>query len=233
MERSIITTEDGSHTVHVKELNTNYHSTHGAVQESLHIFIHAGLDHLLQHRETTAPVRIFEMGFGSGLNALLTLDEALRRHLRAYYFTVELFPLDKNEYERLNYPDHLSADLRKDFLRLHHSQWEKDIALTDNFIVHKSKASLLAMQIPPGFDLIFFDAFDPGVQPELWQEAVFQKLYAAMSDGAILVTYCSKSDVRRALNVCGFHVEKIAGPKGKREIIRATKHPLLKNCPQC
>lgn len=225
MERSIITTEDGSHTIHIPALGTNYHSTHGAVQESLHVFIHAGLDHLLKHKHIT-PVRIFEMGFGTGLNALLTLEQALRQHLTVYYFAAELFPLEKNEYEQLNYAHRLSVDLQNDFLRLHQCEWEKDIAIKENFMLHKSKASLAEMQLQQGFDLVYFDAFDPNVQPELWEAPVFQKLYAAMNGNAVLVTYCSKGDVRRTLNACGFHIEKIPGPEGKREMIRATKDAL-------
>lgn len=222
MERSIIITADGSQTIYVPALGTNYHSTHGAVKESMHVFIHAGLDHLLKCKRTTS-IRVFEMGFGTGLNALLTLEQTLQRRLTVYYSAVELFPLEEDKYKQLNYTAHLSMDLQNDFLHLHQSKWGKDIVINENFILHKANTSLPDMPLQQGFDLVYFDAFDPNVQPELWEAPVFQKLYAALSDNGLLVTYSSKGDVRRTLKACGFHVEKIPGPKGKREMIRATK----------
>jgi len=229
MQRKLILTSDGSHTILLSELNVTYHSVHGAIQESDHIFIKAGLNGLLQAEPRN--LKIFEMGFGTGLNALLTIIAAEKPQTRVYYETIEQFPLDINDTIPLNYCTQLHReDLQPVFDRLHNCEWGKEIKLTTQFAFQKLKVNLLNIGIPgtsatfETFQLIYFDAFGPDVQPELWTKEIFQKMFAMLEPGGVLVTYSSKGEVRRALQAAGFFVEKLPGPKGKREIIRAT-HP--------
>lgn len=224
MERRVISTADGSSTVSIPEMNVTYHSTHGAIQESLHVFIQAGLNQTLSR---LSAVSILEMGFGTGLNALLTLMEAEAAKKPVRYTAIELYPLEPEQIKMLNYCEQLDRnDLQESFESLHRSAWEKDISITENFTLFKSGTDLLKFEIPQHsqqFHLIYFDAFAPAAQPQLWTSNVFEKLYASLSPDGILVTYCSKGDVRRAMQGAGFRVEKLAGPPGKREMVRAWK----------
>lgn len=220
MERKIIITEDGSPTVSVPEMNVTYHSIHGAIQESLHVFIEAGLYRL----DRPDPLNIFEMGFGTGLNTLLTLIEAEKLQQPIHYTTIELYPLNNEELNSLNYCQLLNRpDLQSFFDELHFCIWEKEIAITPFFSLNKIKSNLINFSTHQLFNLIYFDAFAPTAQPELWTREVFEKLYIMMSPGGILVTYCSKSVIRKAMLAAGFRVEKIPGPPGKREMVRANK----------
>ncbi len=222
MERSIITTADGSHTVAVPGMNVTYHSHHGAIRESKHVFIEVGLHPALSNR---LPVlHILEMGFGTGLNALLTLEEAGRWQQPVHYTSLEKFPLGKEQTSLLNYCEQLlMPGLQPLFDRLHESEWQQDIALTSFFTLHKKAEDLEAFQAAHKFHLIYFDAFAPAAQPELWTEEIFRRLAGIMHPGALLVTYCSKGEVRRAMQAAGLAVEKLPGPPGKREIVRAVK----------
>ena len=197
---------------------------HGAIRESLHVFIQAGLN---QAPATDTSVAILEMGFGTGLNALLTLMEAEAFKKKIVYTAIELYPLEPEQINTLNYCEQLDRkDLKQVFEILHTSAWEKDISITDHFTLHKSGTDLLKFEPPRSgqhFHLIYFDAFAPTVQPQLWTSNVFEKLFALLSPGGLLVTYCSKGDVRRAMQAAGFTVEKLAGPPGKREMVRAWK----------
>ena len=223
MERILQITSDGSHTVAVPAMHVTYHSIYGAIQESMHVFINSGLKPLLHKMET---INIFEMGFGTGLNALLSLQEAIRRDQKIFYYAVELFPLQFSEYSSLNYSSQLHDDsLRSNFKLMHESEWKKDIAIHSLFTLHKTNQSLLNLTINQSFNLIFFDAFAPTAQPELWTQQVFEKMFYLLSNQGVLVTYCSKGDVRRAMAAVGFTVEKLQGPPGKREMLRATKNP--------
>jgi tRNA U34 5-methylaminomethyl-2-thiouridine-forming methyltransferase MnmC len=222
MQRNLILTKDGSHTVAVPEMNVTYHSVHGAIQESLHVFIEAGFNKIapdLRH------IDIFEMGFGTGLNALLTLIEAEKIALPGSYTAVELFPLEQQQLQVLNYCEQLNRpELQTVFDQLHHSKWEHRVAIRPHFTLLKSRSDLLSFINPSTpFHLIYFDAFAPSAQPELWTTAAFQKMYELLLPGGLLVTYCSKGDVRRAMQAAGFRVEKIPGPPGKREMVRAMK----------
>jgi len=227
MQRKLILTSDGSHTILLPELNVTYHSIHGAVQESKHVFIEAGLKSLLTVEATV--LNIFEVGFGTGLNALLTMIETERLQTAIYYETIELFPLDHNEARLLNYCKHLDReDLQPAFEQFHHCEWETPIKLTPRFTFKKSAANLLNFDTPEtslsgrqAFELIYFDAFAPNAQPVLWTKEIFEKMFAMLKPAGVLMTYCSKGDVRRAMQAAGFTVEKLPGPKGKREIIRA------------
>lgn len=204
MKRELQLTADGSHTIAIPDMNVTYHSTHGAIQESMHVFIQAGLQAL-----QLPAVRIFEMGFGTGLNALLTMQHA---DIPVYYYAVEQYPLTAEEVEGLSYGN-----------ELHAYPWNEDVKMNEQFTLHKAHVSLLSVQPEQEFDLIYYDAFAPGAQPELWTREVFEKLYGMLAAGGILVTYCSKGDVRRAMLAAGFKVEKLAGPPGKREMLRAKK----------
>lgn len=223
MERTLMTTADGSHTIGIPTMEVTYHSKHGAIQESMHVFIHAGLDYCIE-QSSPDKVRILEMGFGTGLNALLTLIEAEKQKLLIEYETIEAYPLEQNLVDDLNYPSQLQRDdLLKQFMQLHSDTWDKQVNINPHFNFQKHQASLLNFSSSNHFDLIFYDAFAPAAQPELWTATVFSKLFSMMNPDAVLVTYCSKGDVRRALLEAGFKVEKIPGPKGKREMLRAMK----------
>jgi tRNA U34 5-methylaminomethyl-2-thiouridine-forming methyltransferase MnmC len=230
MLRNVILTKDGSHTVMIPEMNVTYHSLHGAIQESRHVFIEAGLKSI-RPLEAARRMDIFEMGFGTGLNALLTFIETEKLQRPIYYSTIELYPLNKEEIYTLNYCEQLDRpDLQTVFEQLHQCEWESEIAVTPFFTFYKTLDSLINLPCrQAGFstnqliNLIYFDAFAPAAQPELWTKEIFEKLYSMMNPAGILVTYCSKGDVRRAMQGAGFSTEKIPGPPGKREMIRAVK----------
>lgn len=221
MSHQFIITEDGSHTLYLPELNENYHSRYGAKNESLHVFIQSGLHEVMK---LTSTISIFEMGFGTGLNALLTYKEAQKHNLKINYSTLEAFPLRDEIVSQLNYTDKDDTDF-KTFRMLHEFPWNKKHQINANFEFFKQEASILEVVLPENsFDLIYFDAFGPDVQPDLWSGKVFLNIYKACKPGAILVTYSCKGDVKRALKSVGFSIEKIPGPKGKREMIRAVKY---------
>lgn len=222
MERHIQLTADGSHTIGLSGTKVTYHSTHGAIQESMHIFIAAGLRPLL-HRH--ASLSVFEMGFGTGLNALLTLQEAIASGQLVYYETVELYPLSTQEVQALNYNILLKPGTGHTLEALHSAAWEQVAPLHPQFSLLKKQQSLpdYLAESTTLFHLVYFDAFAPEIQPELWTPAVFAQLAERMHPGGVLLTYCSKGVVRRAMQAAGLVVEKLAGPPGKREIIRAHK----------
>ncbi|MCW3070672.1 MAG: SAM-dependent methyltransferase [Bacteroidetes bacterium] len=220
MQRKIITTSDGSHSLYVPELNEHYHSIHGAIQESRHVFIEAGLK---QAAKNNSAISVFEVGFGTGLNALLTYLESERLGLKINYTSVEAFPLEEAIFNALNYPQE-TGEGKQAFELLHSSSWEVKNSISENFSLLKLKTSLLDVILENDqYDLVYFDAFGPLVQPEMWTDEIFSKLYHAMKKGGVLVTYCSKGEVQRAMKRAGFSVEKIPGPPGKREMVRATK----------
>ncbi|MFC0773707.1 tRNA (5-methylaminomethyl-2-thiouridine)(34)-methyltransferase MnmD [Terrimonas alba] len=223
MLRQPVITKDGSHTVSVPEMNVTYHSLHGAIQESLHVFIDAGFRYTLSNLNKL-DIYIFEMGFGTGLNALLTFIETEKLNINVHYTAVELFPLQHEETNALNYCEQLQrSDLKPVFEQIHQCEWERDISITSFFTLHKVKNSLLNFNSSTSQHLIYFDAFAPSAQPELWTKEVFEKLVRMMHPGGVLITYCSKGDVRRAMQAAGFIVEKIPGPPGKREMVRCRK----------
>ena len=220
MERKIIITEDGSNSISIPELNVTYHSVHGAILESKHIFIEKGLLYQI-NQSTSKQINIFEMGFGTGLNALLTLIESEKLNRKIYYETIELFPVENSQIKLLNYCELLQRnDLQKTFEQLHHCDWEKEIKISETFYLHKTKETLQNYKTSAPRNLIYFDAFDPNAQPELWTEEIFKKMFSMLEPGGLLVTYSSKGTVRRAMRSAGFIVEKLPGPPGKREIIR-------------
>lgn len=223
MKKEIIVTEDGSNSICVPHLNVAYHSIHGAIQESRHVFIEAGLKYLLNQFEKEQ-IGILEVGFGTGLNALLTAIEIEKLDKTVYYVALEPSPISDEEAQSLNYCEQLDRkDLQEDFRRMHDCAWNKGHVFTKNGLMHKSKSTLQEFEHTPGFDLIYYDAFAPAAQPELWTKEIFQKLFFLLKPNSILVTYCSKGDVRRAMMAAGFTVKKMPGPPGKREILRAIK----------
>ncbi len=220
MQRHIQLTADGSHTIAIPEWNTSYHSHHGAIQESMHVFIQAGLLHAMDVFPGQ-PLHILEIGFGTGLNALLSMQKAIEHTLVIQYTAIEKFPLTKEEAAAINYGEILC--MQENFRRLHDGDWEKRTDLHPLFSLQKKLLSLPADIDTHSVHCIFFDAFSPEVQPELWSQEMFEKLYPSLVPGGMLVTYCSKSVVRRAMTAAGFSVQKIPGPWGKREMVRAIK----------
>lgn len=221
MERELVATGDGSHTLYVAALDEHYHSVHGAVQESTHVFIENGLQLKLDQE---GPIHIFEMGLGTGLNLLLTALNCGERPVQ--YTAVEAYPVELFEAQVLNYPEVLE-DPRADQLleRIHTTEWNVPFPLKDRLSVRKLNSTLADMdmsRIAP-VDLIYYDAFAPDAQPELWTEEVFRKLYDMMAPGGILTTYCAKGAVKRAMKAAGFEVKALPGPPGKREMTHAIK----------
>jgi tRNA U34 5-methylaminomethyl-2-thiouridine-forming methyltransferase MnmC len=222
MDKTLILTEDGSHTLFHPELNEHYHSTHGAIQESTHIFIEQGFN---THDHVGNTVNVLEVGFGTGLNTLLTVIEARERKLKVNYVSLEPFPLTDDELKGLNYPGLVgSCNERVLFWELHHTPWGQPYYLNDDFILLRIQAKLQDVSLQAArFDVVYFDAFSPEVQPELWTADIFSQVFAAMAPGGLLTTYSAKGEVKRNLAAAGFEVEGIPGPPGKREITRARK----------
>lgn len=218
MERTFIETEDGSTSLYVPGLNEHYHSVHGAVQESRHIFIQAGIEFYGQEN-----VSIVEAGFGTGLNAYLSLIHTETRHCNIHYTTLEKYPLSEEEVNALNYPSLLPFDRPELFKALHTSPWEAEIALTPRFTLLKHRTDIREWQPDTKTDIVFFDAFNPEVQPHLWTTDVFRRFYESLKPGGILVTYCVKGIVKQALRDAGFTLKRLPGPPGKREMLRATR----------
>ncbi|MBX9186622.1 tRNA (5-methylaminomethyl-2-thiouridine)(34)-methyltransferase MnmD [Bacteroides sp. K03] len=213
MKRVIEQTADGSATLFVPELNEHYHSVKGARTESQHIFIDMGLS----ASEVTEP-HILEIGFGTGLNALLTLETAEATQRKVHYTGIELYPLSWEMIEPLGYSDNPL------FKTLHIIPWEEDAIITPYFTLRKVQADFTTFTTDCSFDIIYFDAFAPEKQPEMWSQELFDRLHVRLSEKGILTTYCAKGVVRRMLQTAGFTVERLPGPPGgKREILRARK----------
>jgi tRNA U34 5-methylaminomethyl-2-thiouridine-forming methyltransferase MnmC len=220
MNRELVITKDGSHTLFVPALDEHYHSTYGALQESKHIFINEGLN-----RCPGKNIAVFEIGFGTGLNALLAYMESAVRNIKINYYTIENDPLDMQIINKLNYPEILKLDEcgRKLFYDMHTGEWNRKLELHSNFIITKIKDDLTLFTIPFIYDVVFFDAFAPEKQPEMWDKKIFRKIFNNISTGGILITYSAKGEVKRILKSSGFKVEIIQGPPGKRQMIRARK----------
>ncbi len=220
MQNKIITTEDGSHTIYVPQLDEHYHSTHGAVNESMHIYIHAGLKHQQKQK-----LNLLEIGFGTGLNTFLTLAISRQEKRKVNYFSIEKYPLSAGEYEKLNYPALIFPEQAGYFTALHEAEWNTECRITNDFQLKKIQADLKTFDFEglPSFDLIYFDAFAPGKQPEMWTPEIFGKIAQRTNHGGVFVTYCAKGEVRRILNSFGFQMERLPGPVGKKEILRGTK----------
>ncbi len=221
MKRKIIITKDGSKTLFIPQWNEHYHSIHGAIQEAYHVFLQMGFFYYLQ-KSNCNTINILEMGFGTGLNVLITLKETKNSTVSVHYTAVEAFPLSDNVINTLNYPELLDVSPSV-FLNLHTSSWEKDSTITPNFTLLKKQKKFEEVTDSNAYHLIYYDAFGARVQPELWTETIFKKMFQALLPGGVLVTYSAKGSVRRAMQTVGFQVEKLPGPPGKREMLRGTK----------
>lgn len=214
----IITTSDGSHTLYVQEMNEHYHSTFGAVQESSFIFIEKGLKFC-----KSDPIKIFEVGFGTGLNAFLTALEALYGSRRIEYTAIEKYPLDESIVNQLNYNSFAGNESRNIFKLIHSSPWNEFSDICMNFSLKKIKGDFTSDPVSGCYDLIYFDAFGPDKQPEMWTSEMFSRIAGITAKNGVLVTYSAKGEVKRNLRSCGFEVTLLPGPPGKRQITRAIK----------
>lgn len=209
-------TADGSATLYIKEIDEHYHSVKGAITESQHIY----RDCAFMHRSDGTPLRLLEIGFGTGLNAAVTAMAADAQH-PLHYITLEKYPVEEPLIEALGYHNIVDRDL---LAAIHRAPWNTPVALTPHFTLEKRHADYLVDPLPHNIDIVYFDAFAPEKQPEMWSEEAFERLYNALNPQAVLTTYCAKGNIRRLLAATGFTVERLPGPTaGKREILRATK----------
>lgn len=216
----IVKTSDGSHSLYVKELEENYHSHHGAIQEAKHVFINNGLAFFAGNE-----ISVLEVGFGTGLNALLTLDFALNENKNITYTGIETNLLDYSLIEQLNYLEQLkSSHLEDDFRKMHECKEGEEISLIPSFKFKKVQLKIQDYNQDNEVDIVFYDAFSPTSQIEMWDITIFKKLYSIISKGGVLVTYCAKGQLKRDLRSVGFEVESLPGPPGKREMVRAIKN---------
>ena len=219
MKREILTTNDGSTTIHLPDWDESYHSKHGAIQEAYHVFIKSGLS-LFEGKS----VSILEIGFGTGLNAFITYLEAIKFNQTIDYVGVEAYPVLLDEALQMNYVTELNASEEiAIFNKMHQISWEEKHTISSNFSLTKRKQFFQDITDENTFDLIYFDAFGFRVQPELWSLEIFQKMYKALKNNGVLVTYACRGSIKRAMLECGFKVEKLPGAPGKREMLRATK----------
>jgi tRNA U34 5-methylaminomethyl-2-thiouridine-forming methyltransferase MnmC len=212
--REIITTSDGSSTIRLPEVDEHYHSKHGAIQEAQHVFIKNGLERFSQKN-----VRILEIGYGTGLNALLTALYAEEKQIEIDYTGVEAYPIESTEHRAMNYAERLDATSAKAlFEKLFEAEWEGTNSISTYFKLTKRKLLFEEIDFKGTFDLIYFDAFGYRVQPDLWSAAIFFKMYEALDSEGILVTYAARTVIKRNMESVGFRVQKVPGPPGKREM---------------
>ena len=214
-------TADGSSTIYHQLLDEHYHSIHGALNESVHVFIKMGLIYVFNSFKSAKNINILEIGFGTGLNCILTFIESLKFNISLNYTALEPFPLKMEIIENLDF--NLSPFQLEVFKSIHHFSWEESVTVNEQFTVEKSTLELNDFNSNKLYDILYFDAFAPSKQPELWTVDIFSKLFNLTSRNGVLVTYCAKGQVRRDLEKVGYFVERLEGPPGKREMIRATK----------
>lgn len=224
MEPKIIITEDGSHSVYLPDINESYHSTHGAYRESVHVFLLYGLEAWYARNRGKFPVRIFEVGFGTGLNAWLTLIWAEQNHVPVLYHSIEPFPLPEEIYNQLNYTqiDETLSHYNSYFKLLHQLEWDKGLPITDYFNIKKEKTTLDEATLYDT-DVVYFDAFSPKKQPDLWNKAMLKKTVEAMNPGAVFVTYCAAGHLKKNLQELLLTLDEVPGPPGKKEMTRGWK----------
>jgi tRNA U34 5-methylaminomethyl-2-thiouridine-forming methyltransferase MnmC len=220
MKVEIRESNDGSSTLYNVDLDETYHSVHGAIQEARHVFIEAGLRNALN---VTSDISILEIGFGTGLNALLTVNEiANKPTVKIDYTGIEKYPVSSEMWKSVNYPSILGGE--ELFQKMHDVDWQKaQIVISENFLLTKRTDDILTFKEADKFDVIYFDAFSPTSQPELWCIEVFQNMYNSLKVGGVIVTYCAKGQVRRDFQSVGFKMERLPGPPGKREMLRGIK----------
>lgn len=219
----VITTEDGSSSIYHEGLRETYHSFHGAMRESVHVFIKAGLHHWLA-QNSGEPVSILEVGMGTGLNVILTIKAQLEIGFPVHYTTLEPYPLPEKVLQAVNYKALLNHQVLSElFDRIHELPWEEEVSASLEFTLEKLQATLQAFDTRRTYNLVYFDAFAPNKQPELWEPQWLHKVYRLMKPGAVLTTYCAKGQFKRDLKAVGFEVESLPGPPGKMEMVRATR----------
>jgi len=214
-KKQIKYTKDGSTTLYAPEIDETYHSIHGAIQESLHIFINAGLKECKKQN-----INLLEVGFGTGLNAFLSLIEAEKSNKTIVYTALEKYPVCEKILRQLNYTKIYNAEYQGHFTNIHSCKWGSTQKISSHFSIHKIQYDFTLYDDLQQYDVVFFDAFSPEKQSEMWSEKMFAKLYKHCATDAILTTYCAKGAVRRAMTAAGFKVERLSGPVGKREILR-------------
>lgn len=220
MQREIIETSDGSKTIRILDLDENYHSHHGALQEANHVFLANGLSYF----NKLEGISIFEMGFGTGLNAFITAVEAEKKKMKIKYTGIEAFPVNSEEIKALGYDGLLGNNYKAIFQKIHDTKWGVFEDVNSSFSLCKIHERLENVTLEShSFDLIYYDAFGPRAQDEMWTVNLFQKMYDSLKKGGILVTYCAKGQVKRNLKQVGFKIEALPGPPGKREMTRALK----------
>ena len=231
-EKNIIkTTADGSITLYNPHLDEHYHSMNGAVQESQHVYIESGLLHYIRtsyavkknrDKDRKNEIIILEFGFGTGLNAYLSALEAEKKKIKIRHVALEKYPLSQDIINQLNYSD----ENRLLFYNIHQSEWGNSVSISPYFDLQKLAIDFLEFDFPDFYDVVFYDAFAPNKQPEVWSQELFDKLFFSMNSGGILTNYCAKGNIRRMMQQAGFVVERIQGASGKREMLRAN---VLKN----
>lgn len=220
MEREIKMTADGSQTLYVPELDEHYHSVHGAIQESDHVFIDKGIDALFLKE-----VKVLEVGIGTGLNCLLTALWSDKHQLKVHYTGIDPFPVDEELNKSLNHPSQIKSNKAQEYFdKIVESVWEDPITVHDQFVLTKKEQRIEDFETDQLYDIIYFDAFGPNAQKELWEYHILEKVYRLMNKKGIFVTYCAKGQLKRNLNAIGFTVETLKGPPGKREMTRARKN---------
>ena len=220
LKKEIVKTRDGSNTIFVPEFDETYHSKHGAIQESFHVFIRSGL----KFKTELNDINVLEVGFGTGLNALLSFIDSEETNRNIKYTSLEAYPLKWDLLSKLNYIDLIfNGKYSATYKKMHSCDWESFYIISPFFTLRKQNVKLQDVLFDNEFDLIYFDAFAPRVQPELWTEQIFTSMYKALNPGGVLVTYCAKGSVKRALRHVGFELQSIPGPPGKREMSRAIK----------
>lgn len=228
MKREILTTKDGSTTIHLPELDESYHSKHGAIQEAYHVFIKNGLslfaEPVRENSSEEKPISILEIGFGTGLNAFITYLEAKKSNQIINYVGVEAYPVHLDEALQMNYVSELNSnDESAIFSKIHECSWNEKHSISNNFSLTKREQLFQDINDVEQFDLIYFDAFGFRVQPELWSLEIFQKMFTSLKSNGVLVTYACRTSIKNAMKDSGFVVEKLPGAPGKREMLRAIK----------
>ena len=217
MINKLVITNDGSHSIYNPEVNETYHSKHGAIVEAEYVFIKNGL--LAENKKQFS---ILEVGFGTGLNALLTAQKAQQKKIAINYHGIELYPVPKESYIQLNFTELIGEEKSK-LLNLHECNWEEEHVINKFFKLTKNEIALENYTSKTKFDIIYFDAFSPEKQPELWTAEVFQNMYDLLKEDGFLVTYCAKGVVKRTMKTVGFEIIVLDGPPGKRQMTRANK----------
>lgn len=223
-ETRLIETQDGSHSLYVPDLNETYHSFHGAIQESQHVFIRMGLHYYLDlHRANK--VKILEMGFGTGLNALLSYKDLTRKKLKVWYDTIEPYPIDESIWSKLNYVEQLEMQEEIGvYEQMHSCNWETKTELSEGYLFTKYKNLLEEIELQSNhYDIVYFDAFAPSKQPDLWKPEQLEKVVESLKEGGVFVTYCAQGQFKRDIKETGLTIETLAGPPGKKEMVRGVK----------